>query len=365
MLEVASRGAALAEKLVQIQRQIDLLLLEQSVVAAEYAETGHWETEAGSNSAIDWMRFNCNLTEKAAGDRIAVGSKLPDLTMSRQAMQAGEIGFAHLTVIARTAIAVGKAFDEYSLLDMAREMSPGKLYFKSMDYRHSVDASAYTRMQAMATENRHLYLSTAEDGWLLISGALDPVGGGVVRNALERSRVSRALATTACSRIATPTRWSSWLPARPTSSCRSQALSRRCLAWLVLPGAHNEFALPISSKTVERWARDCSLTRILMQDSVVIDVGRAERAIKGPRRRALIARDQHCQWWQCERPASRCDAHHLVHWLHGGDGEIENQILLCHRHHWLVHEGGWQLIKTGDGRLMPVAPTVTFARGPD
>jgi hypothetical protein len=128
------------------------------------------------------------------------------------------------------------------------------------------------------------------------------------------------------------------------------------------PGAENEFSLPISSKTVERWACDCSITRVLLQDSQVIDVGRAERTIKGPRRRALIARDKHCQFTACERPASWCDGHHLVHWLHGGGGEIENQILLCHRHHWLVHEGGWQLVKTDDGQIIPIAPTITFAR---
>src|SRR5205807_9236796 len=59
------------------------------------------------------------------------------------------------------------------------------------------------------------------------------------------------------------------------------------------PGAENEFSLPIASKTVERWACDCSLTRVLMQDSVVIDVSRAEPTIRGPKRRALNARDRH------------------------------------------------------------------------
>jgi hypothetical protein len=133
------------------------------------------------------------------------------------------------------------------------------------------------------------------------------------------------------------------------------------------PGAETEFSLPISSATVERWACDCSITRVLMQDSVVIDVGRAERVIKGPRRRALIARDRHCQWTDCDRPGSWCDGHHLLHWIRGGGGEMENQILLCARHHSKVHEGGWQLIKTDDGRIVPVAPTITFGqpRAPD
>jgi hypothetical protein len=42
-------------------------------------------------------------------------------------------------------------------------------------------------------------------------------------------------------------------------------------------------------------------------------------------------------------------------------------VLLCQRHHWMVHEGGWQIIKTDDGDLLPVAPMLTFgqARAPD
>ena len=129
-----------------------------------------------------------------------------------------------------------------------------------------------------------------------------------------------------------------------------------------------EFSLPISSKTVERWACDCTMTRVLMQDSVVIDVGRAKRVIEGPRRRALNARDRHCMWPGCERPASWSDGHHLVHWLHGGTSDLENLVLLCHRHHRMVHEGDWQLVKTDDGRIVPVPSTVTFGqlpRGPD
>ena len=72
-----------------------------------------------------------------------------------------------------------------------------------------------------------------------------------------------------------------------------------------------------------------------MQDSVVVDVGRSQRTIAGAKRRALVARDKHCRWRQ--------------------------------RHHWLVHEGGWQIIKSETGELLPVAPMLIFRRprGPD
>jgi hypothetical protein len=139
------------------------------------------------------------------------------------------------------------------------------------------------------------------------------------------------------------------------------------LGLLGSPGAETEFSLPISSKTVERWACDCSLTRVLMQDSVVIDVGRSQRTIAGARRRALVARDKHCRWPGCERPASWCDGHHIVHWINGGGLELENMVLLCQRHHWLVHEAGWQIIKSETDELLPVAPMLMFRRprGPD
>src|SRR5206468_4473062 len=90
---------------------------------------------------------------------------------------------------------------------------------------------------------------------------------------------------------------------------------------------------------VERWACDCNLTRVLMQDSVPIDVGRSQRTIKGPQRRALIARDKHCGWPGCERPASYCDDHHLRHWKDGGGLELDNMVLLCTTG-WSTSAGG-------------------------
>ena len=309
------------------------------------------------------------MTSTAAADRLAVGKQLDQMAQSQQAVNEGAIGFAHLTVMARTANAVGAAFDEGKLLQLARESTPGRFHYKSMHYRHSVEPKAYADEQAELAENRKLRLSTAEDGCLLISGVLDPIGGAVVRTALEplarpsgahdgreiEQRFADALVELAAK------------GGRLNVQMQVTTSVETLLGLIGAPGAETEFSLPVSAATVERWACDCSLTRVLMQDSVVIDVGRAERVIKGPRRRALIARDQHCQWTGCERPASWCDGHHFVHWTRGGGGEIENQILLCGRHHWKVHEGGWQLIKTDDGRVVPVAPTIRFGerRGPD
>jgi hypothetical protein len=116
-------------------------------------------------------------------------------------------------------------------------------------------------------------------------------------------------------------------------------------------------------------ACDCSVTRILLDsDSMVIDVGRARRVISGPQRKALNARDRGCVWPGCERPPTWTSGHHLVHWIHGGGGDLKDLALLCYRHHWMVHEGNWQIVRGDDGRIVTIPPTVTFGpspRGPD
>jgi hypothetical protein len=356
----------LEAELVHNQREIDKLLLRQSMLAADFAAGKGWD-EAGYNSPIEWLRFHCHVTSNVAGNYLAVGEALPRLNDSVDAMAAGEIGFAHLAVMARTAQAVGDVFDEGKLLDKAKENSPGKFHFKCLHYRHAVDARAYHQEQEGLAEERSLRLSTAEDGCLLLSGVLDPVGGAAVRGALEplaqpsgahddRSREQRLADALVES-----------LTAGRPANLQVTATIETLKGLAGAAGGEMEFSLPISATAMQRLACDCSVTRVLLsQDSMTIDVGRATQKIPSGLRKALHLRDQHCRWPGCERSASYCDGHHLQHWAHGGSTDLDNLALLCRRHHRMVHEGGWQLIQV-EGELVTVAPTTTFGgpRGPD
>src|SRR2546422_362417 len=174
----------LAHELVFREHQIALLQVEASMLAAELFQNGFLERE-GYNSPTDWLRFNCHLTDKVASDRINVGEHLAKMPLSVDCLREGSIGYSHLAVMARTAEAVGKKFDERALLPLALEFTPGKFYYQSLHYRHSVDAKKYADEQSDDATNHHLSLSTAESGHLLINGVLDPVGGAAVRAALE------------------------------------------------------------------------------------------------------------------------------------------------------------------------------------
>src|SRR3989441_10255875 len=273
-------GDDVARELVETERVIDILQLKAARLAAELAETKLWD-EHGFNSAGDWMRFRCHLTNNVAWDRISVGERLAQMPESEQALYDGEIGYAHLRVMARTADAVGaKAFDESKLLPLAREHSPGKFYYKCVHYRHSVDARAYSNEQAELVENRRLSLSTAEDGCLLLSGVLDPVGGAAVRTALEplarksglgddrglEQRYADALVELA----------HGGKPANLQVTATVETLKGLAGA----AAGEMEFSLPLSSSTIERMACGCSVTRVLLsQESVVIHLGRSKRVV--------------------------------------------------------------------------------------
>lgn len=56
--------------------------------------------------------------------------------------------------------------------------------------------------------------------------------------------------------------------------------------------------------------------------------------------------------WRAVRTAAGVDAHHIVHWARGGETKLDNLVLLCSRHHRLVHEGGFGLSRSAEGELV-------------
>jgi Domain of unknown function (DUF222)/HNH endonuclease len=359
----------LADELRREYHLSDLRDLYKAGLAAEFARRNKYDDD-GFVSAIDWIRFNCHVTSGAAANSIAVGEAMDRMPETTGAIHEGEVGFAHATVMARTAEALGDRFDESVLIKKARESSPGKFHYICTHYRHAADPKRYADEEAEQVQNRRLKLSKWMDGTVLLSGQLDPEGGAVLLTklgSLARKTGAHddrdAERRNADALVELASGGGSQAQIQVTSSLET------LLGLAGAPAADIELSLPISAKAVERLACDCSIARVLLDsDSMVIDVGRSKRVVSEPARRALVARDGSCRWPGCDRPASWSAAHHVVHWIHGGTTDLDNLVLLCRRHHWMVHEGDWQLVRADDGRMLTIPPTVTFgpaARGPD
>jgi hypothetical protein len=368
-------GEEIAAELIRRRQKIDQDELEFSVLAAQFAQTDEYDWQ-GFESPIAWLKAKCHMSGGAAGDRICVGEQLGCLGMSSTAMASGEIGFAHFALIARTAAAVGERLDETNLLRQARKLSIARFHDACYHARHAADPQGCANEEAQSVEARSLTLSSGADGTVFINGTIDKVGGAAVRSALEPlakragkdddrprdRRMADALIEQSMHALD-----NGLVPQR--GHLQVTASLETLLGLPGSPGANLEFSLPISAKAVERLACDCAVTRIIVaSDSTVIDVGRAKRTISGPQRKALKVRDGGCTWPGCDRPVSMTEGHHLVHWIHNGPGNLPNLALLCYRHHWMVHEGGWQIVRTDDVRMLTIPPPTGFEprpHGPD
>ncbi len=99
-------------------------------------------------------------------------------------------------------------------------------------------------------------------------------------------------------------------------------------------------------ETVKRLTCDGALVSILENgQGEVLNVGRKTRIIPSAIRRALKARDTTCQYPGCSH-TRYVDGHHIVHWSEGGETKLDNLVLLCRRHHRLVHEYGFRVVKS-------------------
>jgi hypothetical protein len=109
---------------------------------------------------------------------------------------------------------------------------------------------------------------------------------------------------------------------------------------------------PVGADAVRRLACDASVMRVVMSGrSEPLDVGRRTPVVPPSMRRAVTVRDRLCRFPGCDRPHTWCDVHHVVHWADGGPTALSNLVLLCRRHHRMIHWGRFRLELSGEGPM--------------
>lgn len=186
------------------------------------------------------------------------------------------------------------------MLEMARE-HPVFILRKLCNYaRHVADPDRFFNEAEADFSRRRLHISQMADGMHKVDGILDPECGAAFKTALDslatrkgpeddRSRSQRM--ADAAGELAQHAMDEGRLPRRDgvrphvTVATTIEDLKNEVGAG----PADLELALPISTRTLERIACDSTISRVLLADSVVIDVGKATRVVSAPTRRALRA----------------------------------------------------------------------------
>src|SRR5207302_9565191 len=99
-------------------------------------------------------------------------------------------------------------------------------------------------------------------------------------------------------------------------------------------------------------------------DSQPLDVGHTHRLVQRQQRDALVARDRGCAFPGCDIAARWAEAHHIRPWHEGGPTDLNNMLLVCRRHHRVLHGNDWSITMISGVPYFIPPPWVDPARKP-
>jgi hypothetical protein len=351
----------------QLSSLVDRLQLKFCQVVNRARERGEHRTFSPNISAVGWVADICFMSRNSAAERLCVGKQIESLPKVAEALRSGEIGYQPLAVICHLNEQLAEKGDrvvEEDWVGYAQIFDVRKLRDLAAITRHVVDPDGFVKDANEDFEERRLHISQS-GSLFIIDGVLDPEGGAALKSAIDAlskrhapddERTPRQRRADALTEIVFHAMDEGKLPRR--NGVRPHITVTTTLEGLKgelgAPASQLEHGMPISSITVQRLACDGCLSRVLMADSQVIDVGRATRSVSAPQKRALRTRDKHCKFPGCDRPVSWTNPHHIEFWSRGGPTKLSNLVSLCYFHHRCVHEGGWQVVKAAHGfRFIP------------
>lgn len=269
------------------------------------------------------------------------------------------------------------------LIQHAGSVDVDRLAKRARDLKDELDADSVARREKERRDLRYLKAHRRGDGMVRGSFLLDPLDGDLVLSAFDsvlsprrggprfvdpgqRARDAAlevdprsneqisADAFVAMVRLAVDadpgTLFGSRRPAVRVVVSQSSLTTR------IGAGRLDDGGEPVSIETIERLVCDVGVIGIAFDDDgQCVNVGRTQRLFTERQRVGLAVRDGGCRFTDCDRPASWCEAHHIKQWKRdGGKTDIADGILLCRRHHLIVHNNGWEITRDGaDYSLTP------------
>jgi Domain of unknown function (DUF222)/HNH endonuclease len=397
--------AALAEQVLELRGLLDRLegLWLRTLAAVDGRGAAGADQGVQAGSTAGWLRGRLRMGAGAAAGWVRTARALyrGPLTRTGQALADGELSAAHASVLAHGThdLPVQVAAEaEPVLLEAARRLDPPRLRRVVTHLRWVADPEGAQDRVERQHQRRGLWLSPTIDGMVAVEGLLEPEAGQTLLAALEPlarpasaadARSGGQRRADALTELARRTLEAGRLP--HTGGVRPQLLVTVDLDSLLGPGGLGGEVGgvgPLDPETCRRLACDGAVTRVLVTRQPThrhpdsdgglaarlraaarllpptlggaptrpLEVGRTSRVVTAAQRAALVVRDGGCVVAGCDRPSAWCEAHHLVHWLHGGPTDLANLALVCRAHHRAVHEGGWRLHRHPDGRLTATPP---------
>jgi len=337
---------------------------ELLLLIREFDERVGW-LKWGLSSCAEWLHWRCDLSMSAAREKVRVAHALKILPAITLAFSKGELSYSKVRALTR----IARADNEEEFLAFALKTTASRLEERCRELRCGTVDSISEAIRAHANRSLRLHRD-ADRGMMTMTVELPLETGELVEKALDRATDSSALQTPELAdeswsvqqADALVTVVNAYLSGNGEASASTSDnyqvtvhVDRSALAQ-----GEGRSSLPIES--VKRLCCDVDAVVIVEnEDGEPLSVGRKTRTVPTAIKRALQARDKGCVFPGCHHTRF-VDAHHVQHWSAGSETSLENLILLCSRHHRLVHEGGFRIerdfqnkwfFKRPDGRAVP------------
>jgi hypothetical protein len=305
-----------------------------------------------------YVAARCRMPKGVAKRMVANGHALQRMPEVAEAFDAGEVGPEHVAVLAAAQQLSPRSFEkaESELVDDARRLRYDTFmrrvkYFEQLAEPDEVEVRART-----AYEERRLHASRGFEDRVEVDGSMDPIGGGIFLNELERLERMELESDWADARARLGDRATAGDLRRTPAQRRHDALvdmAKRSAA--MPPGAkRGRILLSVLVGDETMHGRICELAdgtvvtpgqvvpllheadverAVFGPEGRVIDLGRRSRVFVGGARRAAQLSDLECTEEGCDVRHERCEVDHVVRWEHGGPTDQDNARLRCPTHH--------------------------------
>ncbi|GAA2522388.1 HNH endonuclease signature motif containing protein [Winogradskya humida] len=348
----------------------------------------------GYRSTVEWLRAVLVL-DRGPARELAADAVVLDHPAVAQAVLDGDADLRQAVVIAQTVDAIpadlagaggcgvsgaGQIVQdaETTLIGMTGRLPVNQLRrageriltYVAPQVADRAERALLARQEARADRKRGLTLSVPIDGLVYLSGVLGVEDAATVQAALhplcrpvigdKRSSAQRRVdALLEVCRLALR---SGELPADGGEPPQLSVTVAYDPLTQALGIGTTDTGMRVSADVVRRLACDARILPVVLDGKgQVLNVGRRRRRATGSLRRALHVRDGGCAFPDCELPSRWTDAHHIRPWTAGGRTDLANLVLLCRRHHSIVHDPatGWK-IRIGPDRHPCFIPPPTI-----
>ena len=375
----------LGERIAELAARINIATFEMLTLVADFDRREGWADNF--TSCAEWLAWRTGRTLAAARENLRVAHALEELPLTAEAMAAGQLSYTK----ARTMTRVATPETETTLLEFAQSTSAARLEHLARRWK-TLSRDGELSVEEARHRSRTFSVAIDADGMYLVRGRLEPEVGAMLMRAIEaasdalyrgedaearpqgRQRRADAAGLVAERALAAGFGGDGGRaagggdgagdgeggevrgPGRAavlsgTRAERYQVVVHTEAATLAERGETGRSELDgvrVCAETLRRMACDAARVAMCHRDGEVVSVGRRQRTIPPHIRRALEERDRGCRYPGC---ASRfTEAHHVKHWADGGETSLANTLLLCRRHHHLVHEGRTRMALDRDGK---------------